>query len=139
MCHGEGVEMASVDKLPSGKYRVRWRVDGKAHSRTFDDFDDARMFTASPTANPSWDVLHNERARARMQRRLPQRSSGPGGSNEDLRDFLQRRDGGPGRRRPWGGWRKQHNPKELPNIFVSTGKYGDTDDDDGERFEDEWV
>lgn len=61
--------MAHVEKLPSGKHRVAWRVDGKKRSRTFDDEYDAKFFAAGPEANPHFDVLHNPRARERMQRR----------------------------------------------------------------------
>jgi integrase len=61
--------MAHIEKLPSGKYRVAWRVDGKKQSRTFEDEWDARFFAAGPEANPYVDVLHNERARQRMQGR----------------------------------------------------------------------
>jgi integrase len=62
--------MAHVERLPSGKWRVAWRLDGRKQSRTFEDEFEARFFAAGPTANPHYDVLHNEKTRARMAERL---------------------------------------------------------------------
>jgi integrase len=70
--------MASIDKLPSGKFRVRWRDHGKFRTRSFEDLDEANTFSRSATANPRSPAGAMRRRDAALERmRASRASNGP--------------------------------------------------------------